>query len=85
MEGEETNVFITASCASRPYLRCRSTLIIAASRPFRAEMLSAKRQFIGILGFEDPSKRTFAAASAMPFGSVEAIRELFRMPSLKIL
>lgn len=54
-----------------------------ASRPFRAEILSAKRQFIGMLGLEVPSKRTLAAASAMPCGSVEATRGLFKMPSSK--
>lgn len=78
-----TYVFITASCAGSPYFRDKSTLIMAASRPFRAEILSAKRQFIGMLGLEVPSKRTFAAASAMPAGSLEAIKGLFRMPSLK--
>ena len=83
LEEKGTDVFITASCAGRPYFRDRSTLIMDASRPFKAEMLSAKRQFIGMLGLEVPSKRTFDAASAMPWGSVGAMGELFRMPLMK--
>ena len=57
---------------------------MAASKPFRAEMLSAKRQLMGILGLSDPSKRTLAAASVMPLGRVEEMRGLLRIPFSKI-
>lgn len=56
-----------------------------ASRPFNADMLSAKRQFMGMLGLLEPSKRILAAADAMSFGSVEAMSGLLRMPSSKTL
>ncbi|KAJ8105391.1 hypothetical protein OPT61_g10207 [Boeremia exigua] len=44
-----------------------------ASRPLSAEMLSAKRQLIGMLGLEVPSKRTLDAASAISLGNEGAI------------
>ena len=77
----QTHVSMNASCGSTSYF-CRSkTLIRASLSPFRAEMLSAKRQFMGMLGLEVPSKRTMDAALAMPLGNAEAISGLFGMPT----
>jgi hypothetical protein len=58
---------------------------MAASRPFKADMLSANRQLMGTLGFSVPSNRTVLAHCSISFGSVEAISWLLRMPSRKTL
>lgn len=79
-----THVLIIASCGSTSYFRCSRTLIMAASRPFREAMLSAKRQFMGILGLSVPSNRIFFAHSAISSGRVGRINGLFKSPSWKI-
>jgi hypothetical protein len=49
------SVFITTCCGGKPYFRASKTLISDASSPFRAEMLSANRQLIAILGLLLPT------------------------------
>ena len=53
---------------------------MAASSPLSAEILSAKRQFIGILGLDVPLNWTLFAHSAISAGSVGAIRGFFNIP-----
>ena len=54
-----------------------------ASRAFRAEMLSAKRQFMGMLGLEVPVKEILEAHFEISEGRVLDVRGLFRMPVSK--
>lgn len=57
---------------------------MAASRPFSAEMDSAKRQFMGMLGWGVPVKEMGWAHSWISFGRVGAIRGFWRIPVSKI-
>jgi len=57
---------------------------MAASSPLSAEMLSAKRQLMGILGLSLPLNWTVFAHSAMSMGNVGAMRGLLNMPFSKM-
>jgi len=80
----ETYVLMTTSCGSTPYFLFNSTLIMDASKPFRAEMLSANRQLMGMLGLSVPTNSTFSAHSSISSGSVRAMSGLFKIPSRSI-
>ena len=54
-------VFMTTFWGSVLYFRRNNSLIIAASKPFNEEMLSANRQLTGMLGLSFPSNWTFSA------------------------
>lgn len=59
-EKTRTNVLITTSCGSARYFRTNKTFNMVASSPFREDMLSAKRQLIGMLGALEPAYLTLA-------------------------
>src|SRR5277367_3978696 len=71
---------MTMSWASRLYLARSSALIMIPSRPFKAAMLSAKRQFTGMVGAWLPVNLILRAYSLASGGRSFAIRGFSRMP-----
>lgn len=80
--GHYTYVLIVTSTGSILYLFTISWLSIVASNAFRAEMLSASRQFVGMLGSALPSKRTNLDSLFSPAGR-SGVNRLFTVPFLE--
>lgn len=58
-------------------------MTITASNPFKADILSANLQLIGMDGASGPVNLTFFPSSFASFGRSFAMRGLFKMPSSK--
>lgn len=73
-------MLIVTADGSTLYFRVMRWFSIVASKAFMAEILSANRQLMGILGLEDPSNRMYLLSDRKSAGR-SFISGLFKMPS----
>ena len=76
-------VLMSTRTGAFPYLTPRSAFNHKASRPLRADILSAKRQLIGILGFRLPEYWMAVASAAAFRGLLDWRRGFCRIPWCK--